>query len=253
MTVIDFQNAAFSYGQELLLENVCVTVPRGDFAAVVGPNGGGKTTLLKLALGLLKPDKGTVHLLGESPEKSRIRAGYTPQYLQVDMKFPLSVMDVVLMGRLSKRTSWWYSKADREAAGEVLHTMQLYEKRNQPFGALSGGQRQRVLIARALCNEPEILCLDEPTNNIDPSSESILYGILERLNEKLTILIVSHDVGVVSSIVKTVICVNRSVVMHPTSALSGVLLREIYGSDLLFVRHDHHCSAECRGNHESYP
>ena len=157
-------------------------------------------------------------------------------------------MDVVLMGRLQKKTGWWYKRTDRDVAANALNVMQLYDRRHDPFHTLSGGQRQRTLIARALCSEPDILFLDEPTNNIDPSSESLLYEILGELNKKLTILIVSHDVGVVSTIVKNVVCVNRAVVMHPTSALNGVLLREIYGSDLLFVRHDHRCCVQEHGS-----
>ncbi|MDR1960306.1 MAG: ABC transporter ATP-binding protein [Planctomycetaceae bacterium] len=241
-SVLDFNNVTFGYSREPVLENVNLSISSRDFIAVIGPNGGGKTTLLKLALGLLEPNLGTVTLLGNSPYQSRTLVGYTPQYLQVDPSFPLSVMDVVLMGRLRKKSGWWYSREDRAAAQETLHTMQLFEYRNAPFGSLSGGQKQRTLIARALCGNPEILFLDEPTNNIDPSSESILYKILERLNERLTILIVSHDVGVVSSIVKNVICVNRTVAVHPASQLTGLLLHDIYGSEQLFVRHDHRCT-----------
>lgn len=242
MTVVQFSDVTFSYGRDPVLENVRLAIEERDFVAVVGPNGGGKTTLLKLAIGLLKPDRGTVRLLGDAPETSRTRIGYTPQYLQVDFQFPVSVLDVVLMGRLNRKSFPWYTRTDRDAAMQALETMHLADLHKEPFPNLSGGQRQRTLIARALCGEPEALFLDEPTNNIDPSSESLLYSILERLNERLTILIVSHDIGVVSSIVKNVVCVNRNVVMHPTSELTGTLLTEIYGSDLLFVRHDHRCS-----------
>ncbi|MCL2348337.1 MAG: ATP-binding cassette domain-containing protein, partial [Planctomycetaceae bacterium] len=118
----------------------------------------------------------------------------------------------------------------------------IFEKRNEPFRSLSGGQRQRVLIARAICGRPEILMLDEPTNNIDPGAETILYDILQELNERLTILLVSHDVAVVSKMVKSVICVNRSVALHPTTELTGTMVGDLYGTDVRLIRHDHRCS-----------
>ena len=244
MPVLQFSDVTFSYGREPVLEDVQLAIEEKDFVAVVGPNGGGKTTLLKLAIGLLKPNRGTVQLLDKNPEASRTHIGYTPQHHRVDFAFPVSVLDVVLMGRLNSKSRFWYTCRDKEAAMNALETMQLADLHKEPFPNLSGGQRQRTLIARAICGEPEALFLDEPTNNIDPSSESILYAILEKLNETLTILIVSHDIGVVSSIVKNVVCVNRNVVMHPTSQLTGTRLNEIYGSDLLFVRHDHRCSVQ---------
>lgn len=250
MSVIDFQSVSFAYDKGNVLNSVTFSVPPGDFASMVGPNGGGKTTLVKLILGLLKPQSGTVKLFGEPPHKTRIKVGYTPQFVHVDFSFPLSVMDVVMMGRIGTGLSrfsflpkhLYYSKKDREAALEALETMQIADLRNSPFGDLSGGQRQRTLIARALCGEPELLLLDEPTNNIDPGSEGLLYDILGRLNEKLTIILVSHDIGFVSQFVKSVICVNRSVVVHPTSELDGKMINELYGSGVNMVRHDHRCA-----------
>ena len=241
-SVIDFHNVNFAYSRDWVLENVSLSIPAGDFVAMVGPNGGGKTTMLKLMLGLLRPNHGTVTLLGRSPEHSRVAVGYTPQHLQVDMQFPISVLDVVLMGRMKRGGYWWYSKADRFAARDALETMRLADKTNTPFRSLSGGQRQRVLIARAICGNPEILLLDEPTNNIDPSAEAIMYDILHELNKRLTIIIVSHDVGVVSKIVKSVVCVNREVVVHPTSEITGAVISELYGSEVRLIRHDHRCT-----------
>jgi zinc transport system ATP-binding protein len=242
--VIEFCGLDFGYEKELVLENVSVAIPSGDFVAIVGPNGGGKTTLLKLLLGLLKPNRGSVRLLGKPPEQSRTSVGYTPQHIQVDMQFPISVFDAVLMGRMSgnRRFHWRYSQADKQAAKDALEIMRLTEKLHSPFRSLSGGQRQRALIARAICGDPKILMLDEPTNNIDPKAEEILYDILRELNKRLTILLVSHDLGVVSSIVKSVVCVNRSVAVHPTSELNGAMIRELYGTDVRFIRHDHRCT-----------
>ncbi len=242
--ILELQSVAFAYERLPVLEDVTLSIPKGEFASVVGPNGGGKTTLLKLILGLLQPDRGEIRLFGEPPRQTRKRVGYTPQFLQVDDRFPVSVLDVVLMGRLqSGRNRFWYDKSDRKAALEALATMRLAELHEAGFRELSGGQRQRVLIARALCGEPELLLLDEPTSNIDPSSEEVLFEILGELNKRLTIVLVSHDIGFVSQFVSSVICVNRTVAVHPTSSLDGRMIREIYGSDgLQMIRHDHRCS-----------
>ena len=240
--LLKFENVDFAYDRDWVLENVSLSIPVGDFVAIVGPNGGGKTTMLKLMLGLLRPNRGTIELLGKPPEQGCTSVGYTPQYLHVDMQFPISVLDVVLMGRMQRGGKWWYAKTDRQAAYEALETMRLADKARAPFRSLSGGQRQRVLIARSICGDPKILMLDEPTNNIDPSAEAILYDILRELNRRLTILLVSHDLGVVSQIVKSVVCVNRQVVVHPTSEMTGAVISELYGSEMRLVRHDHRCT-----------
>lgn len=250
--IIVLKDVSFSYGSEDVLQNVDLTVESGEFASIVGPNGGGKTTLVRLILGLLKPKTGTVSLFGGQPEINRLRVGYTPQYAPVDLKFPITVLDVVLLGRLGlaaqKKSFPWnllpirYSKEDREAAQDAIQILHLDGLEKTPFGDLSGGQKQRALIARALCQRPDLLILDEPTNNIDPSGMKIFYQLLCELNRKVSILIVSHDLGVVSQYVKSVICVSRRVVVHPTSNLNGTVIRDIYGSDIQLVRHDHRCS-----------
>ena len=244
MSAIAFDSVAFSYGGPNVLENATFSIAAGDFVSIVGPNGGGKTTLLKLMLGLLTPKSGTVRLFGETPKQHCRRVGYTPQFLSVDFAFPLTVLDVVSMGRI--RIGWkslWYGNADRCVAVNALRTLHLDEYRNAPFSALSGGQRQRVLIARALCGEPDILLLDEPTNNIDAASEEILFETLTELNKTMTIALVSHDIGFVAQCVRNVICVNRTVAVHPTSALNGQTIRELYG------QHDLHMVHHCCENH----
>lgn len=245
--IVEFRDVDFSYEQVPVLENVNLSIPRGEFASIVGPNGSGKTTLLKLMLGLLKPRRGEVRLFGQEPRQTRRQVGYTPQFIHVDFCFPVSVLDVVLMGRLQEGTQkFWYDKQDRQFALAALETVQLADLRNTSFRKLSGGQRQRVLIARALCAEPEMLLLDEPTSNIDPGSEERLYEILAELNRRLTIILVSHDIGFVSQLVSHVICVNRTVAVHPTSELSGTMIRDIYGSDTFrLIRHDHRCNEKC--------
>jgi zinc transport system ATP-binding protein len=239
---IEINNLSFSYDTVPVLEDVNLTVEHGEFATIVGPNGGGKTTLLKLLLGILKPVQGKIAVLGNAPGKARLKLGYMPQHADLDPQFPVTVMDVVLLGRLGSRFGGRYSKKDKQLAWKALEEVQLEGMARMPFSKLSGGQRQRALIARALCCNPEMLLLDEPTANIDPEVEENLLTILQELNQRMTILLVSHDLGFVSRVVKSVICVNRRVLIHPTSRVDGTLIKDIYGDDYCMVRHDHRCS-----------
>ncbi len=241
--VLQFEEVFFDYEEQRVLEGVNLSVKSRDFASIVGPNGGGKTTLLKLALGLLTPSAGKVRLLGAPPEKTRFQVGYTPQHVLYDRAFPISVLEVVLTGRLLGKTWGGYSQIDKEAARQALSRVGLHNLEKRPFRALSGGQQQRVLIARAICGTPKLLFLDEPTANVDPATGEQIMTILKELNKTMAILLVSHDVGFVASVVKNVICVNRKVVMHPTRELSGHHLQEIYGENYRAVRHDQQCSS----------
>ncbi|MDR2704152.1 MAG: ABC transporter ATP-binding protein [Planctomycetaceae bacterium] len=240
---VEFQSVSFSYDGPNVVENATFVIKTGDFVSIIGPNGGGKTTLLKLMLGILKPNQGSICLFGRPPRLNCSKVGYTPQFLSVDFSFPLSVLDVVLMGRIRTGFSLshlWYSLEDRNAARHSLQILQLEEFAETPFRNLSGGQRQRVLIARALCGEPEILLLDEPTNNIDAASEQILFDTLTKLNQSMTIVMVSHDIGFVSQCVKNVICVNRTVAVHSASAMNGRTIHDLYGQHgMKLVLHDH--------------
>lgn len=237
--VIQIEGLTFSYDGSPVLEDVDLAIRARDFVSVVGPNGGGKTTLLKLMLGLLHPARGTVRVFGLPPEQARPRIGYMPQSAKLDLQFPASVMDVVLMGRLGRgRLFGPYPKDDKEAAMRALADVGLDSERNRPFSALSGGQRQRLLIARALACDPDLLLLDEPTANLDVAIEGELYELLRTLNERLTIVMVSHDLGFVSQFVRSVVCVKRRVLMHPTSEISGEMINQIYGSSMKMVRHD---------------
>lgn len=238
--VIELKSVWFSYNGSPALENVNLSVEQRDFLSVVGPNGGGKTTMLRLILGLIKPSRGEVRVFGVSPVKARPRIGYMPQNTSLDPLFPVSVMDVVLMGRLGTGGGHcgFFRKEDREAAEDSLKKVELFDVRHRPFSELSGGQSQRVLIARALVSRPELLLLDEPTANVDVAVGTEFYDLLHQFNKTMTIVLVTHDLGFVSKYVKNVACVNRRVVGHPTCDISGEMINEIYGTDVHVIRHD---------------
>lgn len=242
---MEMHGLAFAYNGQAVLENVDLAVPELAFAAVVGPNGGGKTTLLKLMLGLIAPQAGWVRVLGGRPEAARRQVGYMPQHSQVDPNFPVTVLDVVLMGRLGGGGGWlFWSRAARRAAREALERVGLSGLERRPFHDLSGGQRQRVLIARALAGRPRLLLMDEPTANVDAAAEHEVFELLKELNREATVIVVSHDIGFVSPYVGQVICVNRRVVSHPTCEVTGEVIAQIYGREVLMVRHDH--AGSCR-------
>ncbi len=240
-SVVDVRDVTFSYDGYTVIENATFQIREHDFVTIVGPNGGGKTTLLKLMLGLLRPSKGRVRILGRPPEEISHRIGYMPQHAHLDPQFPVNVMDVVLMGRLGLGNGIGpYTREDREAALEALRTMRMEEKKNSSFSELSGGQRQRVLIARALASRPDLLLLDEPTAGLDLAVESELYEILRQFAEEITVVVVSHDIGFVSHYVNKVVCVKRNVAVHPTAEISGQIISDMYGAPMKMVRHDHH-------------
>jgi zinc transport system ATP-binding protein len=244
--VISLQGVTFSYGGEPALEDVNLSVGDREAVCVVGPNGGGKTTLVRLILGLLTPDRGEIRVFGQPPHRARLRVGYMPQHVQHDQQFPVTAMDIVLMGRLGqegdstflRNLTGWRGRADRLAAIDALERVGMTGFARRPFASLSGGQRQRVLIARALSCNPDLLLLDEPTSNVDTLIEGQLLDLLRELNRRMTIVMVSHDLGFVSELVDHVICVNRRVVSHPTSEMTGDAIRDIYGGEVRRVRHN---------------
>ncbi|MBK8165715.1 MAG: ABC transporter ATP-binding protein [bacterium] len=243
--VLAFHDVDFGYEGRPVLRGVTLAIPPGDLVSVVGPNGSGKTTLLKLALGLLRPTAGEVTVFGERPERARRRIGYVPQHAHLDPMFPVSALDVVLMGRLGLGPALGpWRRHDREAARTALAEVGLADHADRHFAALSGGQKQRTLIARSLAGEPELMLLDEPTAGLDAHVEEGFYRLLEALNRRLTIVMVSHDLGFVAGFVKSVICVGQKVVVHPTSAITGQVIADLYGADMRIIRHDHRCSEE---------
>ena len=242
--IISFKDVDFYYNSDPILKDVNMEIHPGEFVSIIGPNGGGKTSLLLLALGMLRPNRGTVQVFGRAPERERSRLGYVPQFTRFDPLFPVTVYDVVQMGRLGRFWTGPYRKEDREAALAALEQVGLGELRRRSFAELSGGQRQRVLIARALATEPEILLLDEPTANVDRLATDKLYELLVDLNQRLTVVLVSHDLGIVSRFVSSVVCVNKTVLTHPVSELTGEMIRDLYGGEIALVRHDHSSGEE---------
>ena len=244
--IIELEDLCFGYVPgELTLEHVNLTVMPGESGCIVGPNGGGKSTLLKLLLGLLQPTSGTVRLFGVAPDEGRRRVGYMPQYHLLDRVFPITVFEVVLTGRMNSWRPFWYGGEDRRAARRALDEIGLSQLADRSFSSLSGGQRQRVLIARALACDPELLLLDEPTANIDPGAEERFYELLEELRRRMTVLTVSHDLGFVNREVDSVICVNRRVVKHRAADFSAETADAVYHHHVGIIQHDHSCFCHC--------
>ncbi|MFT5108119.1 MAG: zinc transport system ATP-binding protein, partial [Pseudoalteromonas tetraodonis] len=188
--MISFHDVTFSYGGPAVIEAATFEIGKRDSICVVGPNGGGKSTLLRLVLGLEKPDSGSIEVFGKPPKEARSQIGYMPQYLNFDPQFPISVLDVALMGRIASGGLGPYRKSDREAALRALDDVGMADRASRPFSDLSGGQRQRVLIARALACDPDLLLLDEPTANVDQAVEAQLLDTLQTLSKRLSILLV---------------------------------------------------------------
>jgi zinc transport system ATP-binding protein len=237
--IIEFNQVNFSYTSEsMVLQNISFTVEAGEFLGVVGPNGGGKTTLLKLIMGLEEPTSGTIKIFDANPKSARRAIGYVPQFSNFNRAFPISVMNVVLTGRLgSSKNFFGYSKEDKKIAAEYLEKLEIYHLHKRPIGALSGGQLQRVLIARALACQPKLLLLDEPTANIDIHAEQNVFELLSLLNHNITIIVISHDIGFVSRYISRVLCINKSLFCHQTTALTPELIEKLYGIKVKAVEH----------------
>lgn len=227
---VEIEHLFFAYNGEQVLRDIELRIPKGDYLALIGPNGGGKTTLIKIILGALTPDAGQVRILDRPPRQAASRIGYMPQMENVPRVFPATVLDVALMGRLGRTgLGPFHSRADKDAAMRSLERVGMADLAHRPIGALSGGQRQRTLIARALTSEPEILLLDEPASNIDSIGRDSLYALLGELNRDMTIILVSHDLSVIHSEVKSVACLNRHLHFHPAPEIDAEMLCMMYG------------------------
>lgn len=238
-SVIRIENVNYAYETQLVLENINFEIFENDFVGVIGPNGGGKTTLLRLILGFLKPLTGKIEIFNKAPEKVRRRIGYVPQHSEMDKYFPITVREIVTLGNLPSRSYFpWFKPTALQCANQAMEFVKIENLARKTFSELSGGQRQRCLIARALAAQPEILLLDEPTASVDMSVEEDIFDLLKILNEKMTIILVSHDLGFISSYVKRVACVNRHLVCHPIETISReMVLEEAYQGKIAMIRH----------------
>jgi len=227
--IVEMENVTFGYNTENVLQDVNLKIEPGDFTAMIGPNGGGKTTLLKLILGLLKQDKGVIRVTGQTTKKASSCIGYVPQDVHINSNFPITAIDVVLMGKLSPKKRWaGKSTSDRKDAMDALERMEMTPYAHKKFGQLSGGQRQRIFIARALVTNPLLLLLDEPTASIDTKGQADFFELLKTLNKDVTVLVVSHDLLVVSRYVKSVACVNKRLHYHDQAEINGDMLEVMY-------------------------
>lgn len=245
--IIELEHVSFAYQSELILKDITFAVHRGDYLGIVGPNGGGKTTVLKIILGLLEPTQGTVKLFGKPSNEftQRNRLGYVSQKLAViDRQFPATVEEVVAMGRyahvgLLRRLK----KSDRVAIDQALEQVEMQDYKKRLIGDLSGGQQQRVFIARALAAQPEVLILDEPTVGVDVHTQEQFYALLRQLNTdlQLTLVLVTHDLDVVAKETTELACINQSVSYHgsPSTFMTSHVNDELYGSQVRRVNHHH--------------
>jgi len=240
-SVIEFDNVCFTYQTEEVLHHVNLCITDRNLVAVVGPNGGGKSTLLRLILGFLHPRRGTIRVFDTDPTRSRHRIGYVPQHLQFDPAFPVTVQDVVLMGRIGRRTLGAFRRGDRQAANTALERVRMDHLATRGFSHLSGGERQRVLIAQALVSDPELLLLDEPTASVDPSVEHRIYDLIRELNRTMTIIVVSHNLSVVTRHATHVACVNRTVSLMPLKDLEAAKLAAVHAGDMTVLQHELSC------------
>ena len=252
MSAIDIKNLNFCYGKSPVLTDVNLSIDENDFVAIIGPNGGGKSTLMRLMVGLLKPTTGIVRLFGEKVPTKKVAVGYVPQNTNKNVDFPITVGECVATGKIGLS-----SKSEEvKAALERVHIGGFLDRR---LGELSGGERQRALIARSLVCNPRILFLDEPSNNIDVAGIEALYDMLAEFSESMTIVIVTHDLMALSHKVKSVVCVNHSVHYHEGAHLTEEMLHSTYGCEVdliahgvphrVFGSHDHTHGGCCEHSH----
>lgn len=238
MNVLEVKNLYVNFGENVVLEDINITIAEKEFLGIIGPNGGGKTTFLNTILGIIKPAKGTVRIFNKPVNEARKYIGYVPQFSSFEINYPISVINVVMMGRLGlkgllKKTTG----NDSEIAEEALEKVNLLHFKNRLIGDLSGGEKQRVLIARALATKPKLLILDEPTASIDHSTGKLFYDILGQLNEDITIILVSHDIGAVSRFVKKIACLNKTLVFHNSKEVTNEMIEHTYHCPVDLIAH----------------
>ena len=250
LPIFDVKNLSFTTKEQQILSSISFEIFHGEYIAIIGPNGGGKTTLIKLLLGLEKPTSGEIKLFGQTQKnfKQWHKIGYVPQRATlVDTSFPASVLDVVNMGRTAKRKLFSrLTKEDKKIVYDAMSKMDILNLKDKMVGTLSGGQRQRVMIARALASKPEILILDEPNTGVDMHSQQKFYKLLATLNkeENITILFITHDVGVIADDIGRLFTINQNAIIcnDPKKTLSCDDMSKLYGIDAHLVhnhRHEH--------------
>jgi zinc transport system ATP-binding protein len=233
--VVEARDITFGYGREAVLQGVDLVIHQDDFLAVLGPNGGGKTTLVKVLLGLLTPWSGSVR---RHTSDRGGALGYVPQFAEFDRRFPMRVEELVLLGRLGLRgPGRRYTQEDRDAVARVLAELGLGPVADAALDRLSGGQLQRALIARALVSEPEVLFLDEPLASIDAESREVLLATLRRLGERIPVVVVTHDLTPFAGTVRQIACINRRLYYHPSGELTLRMLEEVYGCPVELIAH----------------
>jgi zinc transport system ATP-binding protein len=236
--VVKLHKVRVNYDDIPVLDDISISVMQNDFLGIIGPNGGGKSTLLKVILGLVKPVSGSVSIFNRAPEQARSHIGYVSQRPSFDRDFPASVLDVMMMGRFSKVGLFRrYTQADRDAVEKALVRVGMLEYQEKQIGRLSGGQQQRVFVARALVSQPELLLLDEPTASIDPGMQTEFYELLQHLKENLTIIMVSHDIGAVSVYVDKIACLNRQLYYHGSKEITPEILEATYKCPVQLIAH----------------
>ena len=236
--LVEIQNITVAYDAKIVLRDISLTLWENDFLGVIGPNGGGKTTLLKAMLGLLKPSEGRILFYKDDKPVPALKIGYLPQINQIDRYFPVSVVEVVASGLMVEKKTWSkYSKEQRHRINETLDLMGMSEKSKRPVGELSGGELQRVLLGRAIVSNPNVLILDEPNTYVDKFFESRFYKLLEETNKKRAIILVSHDIGTIVPFVKNIACVNETLHYHAGNMLTEEWLEQVYHCPIELVGH----------------